>query len=88
MCATDQWENTISTSPVRVSIAHAYTPLNPLIVVCLQLNSGSSISPFCDEVDDFTRGCTLDHEYISSCNLRSNVDPPPEFQVSVLSSDF
>ncbi|XP_064398055.1 uncharacterized protein LOC135344730 isoform X3 [Halichondria panicea] len=42
-----------------------------------QQESGRSISPYCVDVDDDTRGCTMDHEFISHCNLESDVDPPP-----------
>ncbi len=44
--------------------------------------SGESISPYCDTIDDTTTGCTLDHEYLSRCNLQSNANPPAQFQVS------
>ena len=44
--------------------------------------SGMNISPYCDELDDTTLGCTVNHEYMSTCVHSSQAFPPPEFQVS------
>ena len=43
--------------------------------------SGRSISPYCDSLNDATRGCTVDREFISFCNLGERSSIPSAFQV-------
>ncbi|XP_064398693.1 leishmanolysin-like peptidase isoform X2 [Halichondria panicea] len=45
-----------------------------------QQANGMNISPYCDELDDTTLGCTVNHEYMSTCVHSSQAFPPPEFQ--------